>query len=92
MSNFWEDLTGAARKVASGVSTEVTIAAREQKAKEAYQKLGRMYYRAAKNGECLTGREFDEQVAAIEALLRQINDLRYNENVTASDEDFVDTH
>lgn len=90
MSQFFEDLEAAVRKVASNVSTGVTVAAREQKAKEAFQKLGRMYYRAVKAGERPKGEAFDEQVAKIEALLQEINDLRSNEQVTAEDHDFVD--
>ncbi len=90
MSNFIDELSDAVKRVASSVSNEVTIAAREQKLREAYQKLGRMTYQAHLNSREPKGPKFDAQVFAIEDLLRQIEDLRRQDNVTsnASDEDF----
>ncbi len=91
MSNFIDDLSSAVKRVASSVSTEVTVAAREQKLREAYQKLGRMTYQAHVNGREAKGPKFDAQIFAIDDLRRQIEELRRQENVTseASDEDFV---
>lgn len=89
MGNFFNDLGDAVRKMASNVNTDVAVAARKQKLKDAYQKLGRMYYKASHTGCLAAGKEFDDQVEKIEALLQEINDLRSNENV-ASDEDFAD--
>ena len=42
MANFFDDLGAALKKVANDVNLEVTIAAREQKLKEAYEKLSAM--------------------------------------------------
>lgn len=89
MSNFFDDLGNAFKKLADDVSTEVSVTAKQQKVKEAFQQLGRMYYQAVCRGKEPAGEEFDRQVALIRDLLRQINDLRSNANV-ASAEDFAD--
>ena len=89
MSNFFDDLGNAFKKLAGDVSTEVSITAKQQKAKEEFQKLGRMYYQAACKGTEPVGAEFDKQVAVIRELLQQINDLKNNANA-ASPEDFAD--
>ena len=89
MSNFFDDLGNAFKKLADDVSTEVSVTAKQQKAKEEYQKLGRMYYQAACKGTAPVGPEFDKQVAVIRGLLQQINDLKANANVV-SEEDFAD--
>lgn len=90
MSNFFDDLGNAFKKLADDVSAEVSITAKQQKLKEAYQKLGRMHYQAACRGVAPAGVEFDREVALIRDLLQQINDLRSNANV-ASEADFADT-
>lgn len=89
MANFFDDLGNAFKKLANDVSTEVSITSKEQKAKEEFQKLGRMYYQAVRKGREPVGPEFDKQVATIRDLLQQINDLKTNANV-ASAEDFAD--
>lgn len=89
MDNFIYDFGNAVRKMVSSVNTDMAVAARKQNLKDAYQKLGRMYYRASQAGCLAAGEEFDAQVEKIESLLREINDLRCNENV-ASEEDFAD--
>ena len=87
MANFFDDLGNAFKKLANDVSTEVSVTAKEQKAKEEFQKLGRMYYQAACKGETPAGPEFDRQVLMIRQLLQQIKDLKDNANVTSA-EDF----
>ena len=89
MGNFFDDLGNAFKKLADDVSTEVSVSAKQQKAKAEFQKLGRMYYQAACKGTEPAGVEFDKQVALIRNLLQQINDLKNNANVV-SDEDFAD--
>lgn len=90
MSSFLDDLQAAVCKVAADTQTEFQVAAREQKIKDAYRTLGRLYYKAVKTGASPEGPEFDEQTAKISALLQQINDLRKNQHVTAEDADFED--
>lgn len=82
MSDFFDDLGKAARRVASNVGTEFSVAVQEQKVKEAYQTLGRLYYKAAQEGTEIQGGEFDTQVVKIRDLLAQIEELRRNQNVT----------
>ena len=89
MGNFFDDLGNAFKKLADDVSTEVSVTAKQQKAKEEFQKLGRMYYQAACKGTEPVGAEFDKQVALIRELLQQINDLKDNANVASAD-DFAD--
>ncbi|MBE6977524.1 MAG: hypothetical protein E7438_02645 [Ruminococcaceae bacterium] len=87
MANFFDDLGNAFKKLANDVSTEVSVTAKEQKAKEAFQKLGRMHYQAVCKGEAPGGPEFDQQVLEIRQLLQQIKDLKDNAHVTSA-EDF----
>ena len=89
MANFLDDLGNAFKKLADDVTTEVSVTAKQQKLKGAYQKLGRLYYQAARKGRPAEGTEFEQQVAVIYDLLQQINDLRNNAQA-ASDEDFAD--
>lgn len=89
MSNFFDDLGNAFKKLADDVTTEVSVTAKQQKVKEAYQKLGRMHYQAACKGTEPVGAEFDKQVALIRDLLQQINDLKDNVGA-ASPKDFAD--
>ena len=89
MSNFFDDLGNAFKKLADDVTTEVSVTAKQQKVKEAYQKLGHMHYQAACKGVEPSGVEFDKQVALIRELLQQINDLKANANA-AGPEDFAD--
>ena len=89
MANFLDDLGNAFKKLADDVTTEVSVTAKQQKLKGEYQKLGRMYYQAARKGRSTEGAEFEQQVAVIYDLLQQINDLRNNAQA-ASDEAFAD--
>ena len=86
--SFWNDLEAAARKVAGDVNTELTVVGREQKVKDAYQALGKLYYQAVSVGKAAEGPEFDEQTEKIRTLLKEIRDLRGNQHVTAQEEDF----
>lgn len=85
MSDFFSDLEHAVRRVASNVSTEVSVAAQEQKVKEAFQTLGRMHYNAVQQGVAPEGAEFEAQVAKIRTMLANINETRHNQNVTGED-------
>ena len=48
MPNFFDNLGAAARRTADKVNTQVSIAAQEQKAREAYQALGKICYQMTK--------------------------------------------
>lgn len=89
MANFLNDLGAALKKVASDVSSEVSIAGKEQNLKEAFQTLGRMYYQSAKKGEALSGAEFSAQMEKIELLKLEIRQLRSNQEA-ATESDFAD--
>ena len=89
MSNFFDDLGNAFKKLADDVTTEVSVTAKQQKVKEAYQKLGKMHYQAACKGTKPEGVEFDKQLSLIRDLLQQIHDLKNNANVVC-EEDFED--
>ncbi|MBQ5711744.1 MAG: hypothetical protein IIV61_03935 [Oscillospiraceae bacterium] len=78
MSDIFDDLSNAARRLAGNVSTEVSVAALEQKVADAYRGLGRMYFEAAQRGERCEGPAFDKHVAEIASLLEQIRQKRYN--------------
>ena len=81
MSDFFGDLGKAAQRFANSVSTEVSVAAQEQRLKEAYQALGRMHYEAAQAGNTAAGAEFDAQMAKINDLITSIREIRQAQNV-----------
>ena len=89
MSDFWTDLGAAVKKAANDVSTEVSIAAKEQKLKEAFQTLGRLHYQAHKQGKDLTGPEFAPHLEKIGLLVQEISCLRDSKRVP-TDADFED--
>ncbi len=86
--SFWNDLEAAARKVADDVNTEFSVVGREQRIKDAYQALGKLYYQAVTAGKTPEGSQFDKQVQKIAALMQEINELRGKQHVTADDKDF----
>ena len=89
MHDFWSDLGAAVKKAANDVSTEVSIAAKEQKLKEHFQLLGKLHYQAVRTGKPLDGPEFSQQMEKILQLQQQIRDLR-DVNRVPTDADFVD--
>ncbi len=86
--SFWNDLEAAARKVAGDVNTEFSVIGREQKVKDAYQALGKLYYQAVSANKAPEGPAFDEQMEKIAVLLKEIRELRGKQHVTAEEEDF----
>ena len=46
MNDFFDKLSAAARRTADTVSAEFNVAAEEQKIRESYQALGKLYFRA----------------------------------------------
>ena len=89
MSDFWSDLGAAVKKAANDVSTEVSIAAKEQKLKEQFLMLGKLYFQAARQGKPLEGPEFSAHVDKILSLQQQILDQRDASRVP-TDADFED--
>lgn len=92
MSDFFDKLGAAAKRAANNVSTEVSVAAEEQKIREAYQALGKLYFQAKRTGGELDGLDFADQCRKVEASLKRINELKRAKNVTdvyADEEDFV---
>lgn len=85
MGEFFDDLGKAVRRVANNVSAEVSVAAQEQRVREAYQALGRLYYEAVQAGNAFQGEEFDAQVSKIRALLANIHETRRSQNVADAD-------
>lgn len=87
MSDIFGKLGAAAKRAANTVSTEVNVAAEEQKIREAYQALGKLYYKAVKKGEPTEGLDFSDQIRRIEAGLKRVAELKESKNVT---DDYVD--
>ena len=76
MSDFWSDLGAAVKKAANDVSTEVSVAGKEQKLKEQFLLLGKMHYQAVRQGKPLDSVEFSAQMEKISLLQQEIRDLR----------------
>lgn len=89
MNEFFDRLGAAAKRTANSVATNVNVAAEEQKLREYYQELGKLYFHASRKGEELTGPDFADQCRKIEAGLKRIRDLKSSKDVTG-EEDFVD--
>ena len=83
MNELFDKLGAAAKRAANAVSTEVSVAAEEQKIREAFQALGKLYYKAKRSGTELAGFEFDEQCRKVEASMKRINELKNAKNVTS---------
>lgn len=81
MSDFISNIGNAARRVASGVSTEVSVAALEQKIKDAHRVLGNLYFQAVSQGTEPYGPEFDVQVNTIRRLQQEIRMKRQAHDV-----------
>ena len=94
MSDFFDKLSAVARRAADTVTTEVNVASEEQKIRESYQALGKLYFQASRAGTELTGPEFADHCSRIEAGLKRIKELKNRRDVEpqtvyAEEEDFV---
>ena len=76
MNDFLSKMGAVARHTANTVSTDLSIAAHEQRAKEAYQALGKLYYNYVSSGLEPEGDAFDEKMAVIAEELKRIKELR----------------
>ena len=81
-NELFSKLGKVARRAADTVSTEVSIAAQEQRIRESYQALGKLCYKANKEGQALGGAEFAEHYAKIDECLKRIEELREIKKVT----------
>ena len=93
MDEFLNKLGAAAKRAAGAVATEVNVAADEQKIKEYYQSLGKLYYQTSRRGGDLNGADFADYCRKIAAVERHIGELRSRRDVTGTDvceDDFVD--
>lgn len=79
MHEFFDKLGSAAKRAASNVANEVSVAAEKQKLSDAYRDLGKLCYQAMKQG---TAPDFPDAVARIDEQLQRIADLRERRNVT----------
>ena len=89
MADFFNQLGAAVRKMTADVSAEISIAAKEQKLRERYQALGRMYYRAVKEDQIPVTEELAEEVNQISALQQEISRMKYNQRAV-HESDFED--
>ena len=92
MADFFDTLGAAAKRAAGSMTAELQIAAEEQKIRDCYRNLGRLYFRASRTGRSLTGADFKEECMKVEASLKRINQLKRDKNVSnvyADEEDFV---
>lgn len=81
MHDFFDKLGAAAKRAASTVASEVNVAAEEQKVKECYLALGKLYYQAVKEGMEPAGAAA-EYCDRIDASLRRIADLKDGRKVS----------
>ena len=91
MANFFDQLGDAVKRAADSVVSDVSVAAEEQKVREYYQALGKLYYHAIRAGKPLEGIDFADRCRKIDASLSRIRDLKAHKNVTepyAEDSDF----
>ncbi len=92
MTDFFDTICAATKHAANSVAVEVHVAAEEQKIRECYQSLGRLYFSAKRAGKETDGLEFADQCRKIEKHLKHIQELRNRQDVSgyAFEEDFVD--
>ena len=76
MNEFLNKVGAAARTAADAVGTELNIASHEQRVRNAYRDLGKLYYNYVSSGMQPEGDGFDEKMAVIEAELKKIKELR----------------
>lgn len=76
MNDFLNKLGAVAKNVANAAGTELNIAVHEQRLRENYQALGKLYYHYVSSGLLPEGEAFDEKMAAVTAELNQIRELR----------------
>ena len=81
MNDIFEKLGAAARHAAGAVGTELNIAVQEQKVREQYQALGKLYYQYVSSGLLPEGQIFDEKMTAVAEGLKRIAELKAQKTV-----------
>ena len=81
MSEFLNDLGKALHWAADTVATEVSVAAQEQRVKDTYEAIGRLYCQAVSEGQEPTGEAFDQQVKRVNILREKIRKTRESQKV-----------
>lgn len=81
MNDILNKLGAAARSAAYAAGTELNIVAHEQRLREHYQALGKLYYNYVSSGLLPEGEAFDEKVAAVQEELNRIRELRNQKHV-----------
>lgn len=81
MSEFFDDVSKALKRAANTVSTGVSIAAQEQRVKETYESIGRLYCQVVGEGKEPTGEAFDSQVVKVNDLLEKIKKIKEDQKV-----------
>lgn len=76
MNDFLSKVGAVARHTANTVSTDLSIVAHEQRVREAYQALGKLYYNYVSSGLEPEGEAFDEKMEKIAGELKKIKELR----------------
>ena len=76
MNDLLNKLGAVTRRAADAVGTELNIVAHEQRVREAYQALGKLYYHHVSSGCLPEGDAFDEKMAVIAEELKRIKELR----------------
>ena len=81
MNDFLDKLGAVARQMVDAVSADVSILAHEQKLREHYQAIGKLYCQYVSSGMVPEGQTFDEKVASAAAELERIGALKAHKEV-----------
>ena len=83
MSEFFSDLGKAVQRVTGNIGAEISVAAQEQRIKDAYQELGRLYFESVQAGQTPDEAALSAQVDRICQLKQQIEEIRSKQDVAA---------
>lgn len=81
MNEFVDDVTLAVKRAVTNVSTGISVAAQQQRVKETYEAIGKLYCQTVGEGKEPTGEQFDAQVRHVNELLEQIRVAKENRSV-----------
>ena len=81
MNDFFDKLGAVAHRTVNNVSTDVSILAHEQKLREHYQAIGKLFCQYVSSGMIPEGDEFEEKLTAVAAELERINELKAHKEV-----------
>ena len=74
--DFLTSAAGTAKRLAHSAKKNVNILAEEDKIKDAYREIGRLYCEAIHSGAPLTGPAYDRQLDIIEAAQERVEELK----------------